>query len=223
MPSKRQIRIAKAHCEQIGSYFRDGYEEPAPAASLVDRMQTLGFTFEQALSLIGIFVMAGTLTVSAALPRIVALLVDSGSFKQLAMDSGLMPQAIDEGLRYVTPLPGTVRIVQRDADVRGHKLSAGSRLVILTCNLARDAKLFPDPDRFDIARKHNPLARRPWYGAGPHRCAGLHLAQRQLHAILSAITGAVSDIRIVKRRASVGALLPAYSQLVGQSANRRPR
>ena len=130
-----------------------------------------------------------------------------------------MSQTVDEGLRYVTPLPGTVRIVRRDADVQGHKLAAGSRLVILTCNLSRDAKLFPDPDRFDIARSHDPRARRPWYGAGPHRCPGLNLAQRQLQAVLSAIVGAVSDLRIVKRRASFGALLPAYERLIVQAAD----
>lgn len=217
-PSKRQTRIAQADCEQIGSYFRYGFEQPAPASSLVDRIQTLGFTFEQAISLLVIFVMAGTLTVSAALPRLVALLVDTGSFKRLAEDPACISQAIDEGLRFVTPLPGTIRIVRRDATVQGHKLSAGSRLVILTCNLARDAKLFPDPDRFDIARVHDRRARRLWYGAGPHRCAGLHLAQRELHEALRAMTGAARDIRIVKRRAALGALLPAYAQLVVRAA-----
>lgn len=218
--SKRQIRRAQANSEQIAAYFRDSYEQPAPGSSLIDRMHTLEFTFEQATSLLVMMVMAGTLTISAALPRIVALLVDNGSFNQLANNPAGIPQAIDEGLRFVAPLPGTVRIVRSDAVVQGHKLTAGSRLLILTCNLARDSKLFPDPNRFDIARKHDPRARRSWYGAGPHRCPGLNLAQRQLHAILSAMTGTVSDIRIVKRRASVGALLPAYAQLTVQAADR---
>ncbi len=219
-PSKRQIRIAQADREQIAAYFRDGYEQPAPAMSLSGRMQTLGFTFEQAISLLVMFVMAGTLTTGAALPRIVALLADSGSFGQLAANPALIPQATDEGLRYVTPLPGTVRVVKHDTEVQGHKLAADSRLVILTCNLARDAKLFTDPDRFDITRSHNPRAKRSWYGAGPHRCAGLNLAQRQLHAALSAMISAVPNVRIVKRRVAFGALLPAYAHLVVQAVDR---
>lgn len=222
-PSKRQTRIAKADCEQIGSYFRDGYEQPAPVSSLVDRLQASGYTFQQAVGLLVFFAMAGPLTVSAALPRIIALLVDNGLFNQLAEDPAGIPQAIDEGLRFVTPLPGTVRIVRRDAVVHGHSLAAGSRLLILTCNLARDAKLFPDPDRFDITRIHDPRVRRLWYGAGPHRCPGLILAQRELHEVLGAMTGATGDICIVKRRASLRALLPAYAQLVVRAANRRSR
>ena len=218
-PSKRQIRAARADRERIGSYFQEGYRQSAPAASLVDRLHALGHSFEEAIGLLVFFVMAGTLTVSAALPRIVALLVDSGVFRQLTEDPAGIPRAIDEGLRLVTPLPATIRVVRRDAMVQGHRLSAGSRLLILTCNLARDVKLFPDPDRFDISRVHDPRARRPWYGAGPHRCIGLNLAQRDLQAILEAMTGATEELRIAKRRASIGALLPAYSQLVVQAAS----
>ncbi len=219
-PSDRQARIALADCEQLASYFREGFERPAPPSSLVDRLHTLGFTFEQAVGLLLIFVIAGTLTISAALPRIVALLVDNGLFARLAQDPAGIPSAIDEGLRFITPLPGTVRIVRRDVVVRGHRLAAGSRLVILTCNLARDAKLFPDPDRFDIARIHDPRARRLWYGAGPHYCAGFNLAQLELKAVLGATAGLGPDLRIVKRRAAVGALLPAYDQLVVQTVER---
>ena len=161
------------------------------------------------------------MTISAALPRIVALLVDSGQFIHLKKNPECIPQAIDEGLRFVTPLPGTVRIVQRDSVVRGHRLSAGSRLILLTCNMARDPKLYPNPDRFDISRSHNPHAGRLWYGAGPHRCAGFNLAQRELKAVLGTMVGVAGDLRIVQRRAAVGNLLPAYARLVVQASNRR--
>ncbi|MCZ6708795.1 MAG: cytochrome P450 [Gammaproteobacteria bacterium] len=216
-PSKRQVRIALADRERLAAYFRAGYERSALPSSLVDRLQTLGFTFDQAAGLLLFYVIAGTLTISAALPRIVALLVDSGAFAQLRKDPTGIPQAIDEGLRFITPLPATVRIVQRDTVVQGHRLTAHTRLVILTHNLARDEKLFPDPDRFDITRVHNPQAARLWYGAGPHRCAGFNLAQRELKAALHALVGVGRDFRIVKRRASIGALIPAYARLVIQT------
>ena len=216
-PSRRQARIALADRERLAAYFREGYERSALPSSLADRLQTLGFTFDEAVGLLLIYIIGGTLTISAALPRIIALLVDSGAFAQLRKDPTGIPRAIDEGLRFITPLPGTVRIVQRDTIVQGHRLTAGTRLVILTHNLARDEKLFPDPDRFDITRMHNPRAARLWYGAGPHRCAGFNLAQRELKAALSAMVGVGREFRVVKRRASIGALIPAYARLVIQA------
>jgi cytochrome P450 len=217
--SQRKARLALADCGRLAAYFREGYQHPAPHFSLANRMQELGMTFEQAVGLMLIYVIGGTLTISAALPRIVALLVDKGQFSLLAQDPAAIPRAIDEGLRFVTPLPGTVRIARRDTEVKGHSLSAGSRLVILTCNLSRDTKIYPDPDRFDITRVPHPRAGQPWYGAGPHRCAGIHLAQSELKAILGALAGIGGNFQIVKRRAAVGALLPAYARLVIRSAD----
>ena len=117
-------------------------------------------------------------------------------------------------------VPATVRIARDDAVVLGHKLDAGSRLVLLTCNMARDKSLFPDPDRLDITRIHDTQARRLWYGAGPHYCAGFHLAQCELAAVLQILVEFGNDLRIIKRRAAFGRLLPSYASLLVQSANR---
>jgi len=219
-PSTCRIRYARADAERLAAYFRDGYRRPAPSPSLVDSLQTLGLTWEQALGVVLIFVIGGTLTITAALPRIVALLVDSGLFTRLIEDPTGIARAIDEGLRYTAPLPGTVRIVRRAAIVGGYRLAAGSRIVILTRNLARDPQLFPDPDRFDIGRVQNPRARHLWFGAGPHFCPGFSLAERELEAVLEAIVTEKRDLRIVKRRVAIGALLPSYSQLVVRFSDR---
>jgi cytochrome P450 len=124
-------------------------------------------------------------------------------------------------LRYTAPLPGTVRIASRDVEVDGMHFEQGARVVILTCNLARDRKVYPDPDRFDITRDCHPKFGRLWYGAGPHRCAGINLAQRELHAFLEALTGLGREIHVVERRAEKFALLPAYSRLVIQASGSR--
>jgi cytochrome P450 len=219
-PSARRVRSARADSEQLATYFRDGYRRPAPSSSLVDSLLTIGLTWEQALGVVLIFVIGGTLTITAALPRIVALLVDSGLFNRLIDNPTGIARTIDEGLRYTAPLPGTVRIVRRAANVGGYKLTAGSRIVILTRNLARDPRLFPDPDRFDIARVHDPRARHLWFGAGPHFCSGFALAERELATVLEALVAQKRNLQIVKRRVAVGALLPCYSQLVVRFADR---
>jgi cytochrome P450 len=183
-------------------------------------LQTLGFGFEESAGILVIFVIGGTLTVSSALPRIVALLADTGSFALLGQDSAAIGHAIDEGLRFVTPLAGTVRIVRRDTSLGSYRLTAGCRLVILTCNMARDAKLFPEPNRFNVSRTQGARAERLWYGTGPHQCAGFHLAQAQLSAALGALSGNGANLRIVKRRAAFDSLLPAYRQLLVRAEER---
>jgi cytochrome P450 len=122
-------------------------------------------------------------------------------------------RAIAEGLRYVAPVPATVRIAARDSSVKGYEVAAGERLVILTCNLARDAGFFPDPDRFDASRVHDPRARNLWYGAGPHFCLGFAVAQRELHLTLDALLAEPGELRIVRRRVGVRRLLAGYSSL----------
>lgn len=212
--SVRQIHQARADADQILEYFSDAFAHQAPPGSLLERLQNLVFTLEQARGIILIYVLAATLTVSAALPRISALLIDNDLLESLAGDCEGQARALEEGLRFTAPLPGTMRIARHDLKLAGRSFSAGTRMIILTRNLARDAKLFPNPHRFDITRVHDPRSKRLWYGAGPHYCAGVNLAQLQLKAVLAALADSGSPLCIVKRRPTFGALLPAYSQLL---------
>jgi len=218
-PSAAQVRDALADRERLSVYFRVAYNTPAQPDSLVGRLQRLGLSFDAAAGILLIFVIGGTLTTSAALPRIVALLIDNGLVDRIANESARIPQVVDEGLRFITPLPGTVRIAERDAVVAGRNISAGSRIVILTCNMARDPLLYSHPDQFDIERKHDSRVGRLWFGAGPHRCAGFHLAQRELIAALTALAGTRRNFRVVRRSTTRGALLPAYSELLIQATD----
>ena len=148
-----------------------------------------------------------------SLPRIVALLVDSGQLAGLRGRPEAISRALAEGLRYVAPVPATVRIAARDTSVLGHDIGAGVRLVILTCNLTRDATLFPHPDQFDASRVHDPRARNLWYGAGPHFCLGFAVAQREMFLALEALVAEPGELRIVRRRVGMRRLLAGYSTL----------
>lgn len=217
-PAQRELRKADKDRATLAQFFRTAYQSPAPPNSLIATLQALGLEFESALGLISIYAIGGTLTLSASLPRITALLADSGAYPELVNDGNLIAQAIDEGLRFTTPLPGTVRIARRDSTVNGHVVARNTRLVILTCNMARDPQFFSDADRFDITRTYNPRAGRLWYGAGVHRCVGFSLAQRALKEALRLLTARVPSLRVVERRYTFGSLLPAYKSLIVQSA-----
>jgi cytochrome P450 len=97
--------------------------------------------------------------------------------------------------------------------VHGHRFAAGSRAFVFTYNLAKDARLFPSPQRFDITRPSDPRVRHLWYGAGPHFCLGYALAQRELCAVLEALLRPQGRLRVVRRRYARKVLLPGYSRL----------
>ncbi len=213
-PSPQRLAGARAQCDRLVSYARSGYDSPdAPRTSFVRRLRDLGLSFEEAKGVLSVVFLAGTLTTASALPRIVALLADSGQLARLARNPEGIPAAIAEGLRFTTPVPATMRIAQREMELHGHRIDAGMRVVILTCNLARDARLFPDPDRFDSARSSDPRARHLWFGAGPHFCLGFVVAQQQLRQVLETLVAPRRTLRVVRRKVAHGVIVPAYSRL----------
>lgn len=215
-PSARRARAMHADCDRLAAMARAGWDAPdAEARSVARRLRDLGLTFEEARGVLSILLLAGAITTAAALPRLVALLVDGGQWEAARERSpdGLGP-VLAEGLRFAAPVPATVRIAARDLTLDGRRVRQGTRVVVLACNAARDPALFPDPDRFDVTRTHDPRARHLWFGAGPHFCLGFALAQRQLRRTLEALLSVPGTPRIVRRRTARGALIPAYASLV---------
>lgn len=185
-----------------------------PPDALVARLRRAQCTEEETRGVLSIFFVAGALTLGVALPRLVGLLADSGRLHAAAADERALARAVEEGMRFTSPVPATLRFAARDAEVAGHRFAVGERILILTANLARDPALFPDPDRFDADRAPNPKARYLWYGAGPHFCIGFPLAQRVLHHAVAQVAAVPPTVRVVRRRAARGVLLPAWESLV---------
>jgi cytochrome P450 len=213
-PSAAWLRRARIDSADLADRVRTGFERPdAPPTSCVRRLRDAGFSFDEARGVLSVLFIAGTLTTAAALPRLVALLVDGGHLPALRLRPESVADAIAEGLRFTTPVPATVRIAQGDAVVGGRRVRAGERLLILTCNTARDPTLFPKPDRFDPTRPYDPCARFLWYGAGPHFCLGFPVAQSQLQLVVRALLATPGTLRVVRRRAAHGVVVPRYARL----------
>ena len=94
--------------------------------------------------------------------------------EQLAKDPSLIPQAIEELLRYESPSPVQARYVTRDVEHYGTTVPEGAVMVLLTAAGNRDERHFPDPDRFDI---HREIDHHLAFGYGIHFCLGSHLAR----------------------------------------------
>jgi cytochrome P450 len=89
-------------------------------------------------------------------------------------DPGLVPQAIEELLRFEAPSPVQARSVTREVEHHGERVPEGAVLLLLTAAANRDERHFDDPDRFDIHRK---IDHHLTFGYGIHFCLGSHLAR----------------------------------------------
>jgi cytochrome P450 len=105
---------------------------------------------------------------------VVALLRNPGERKRLEDEPGMIESAVEEFLRYDSPVQTTDRIAREDLEIDGHRVRAGEFVVLLLGAANRDPERFPDPDRLDLARPDN---RHVAFGAGPHFCLGAHLAR----------------------------------------------
>src|SRR3954454_27350 len=106
---------------------------------------------------------------------LVKLLAESpGQRALLHADPSLVPAAVEEALRLITPLQLTARTTSRQGTLHGVTIPAGGRVVLVTGAVNRDERQFPDPDTFDITR---PRGRHLGFGEGVHGCLGAPLAR----------------------------------------------
>jgi cytochrome P450 len=97
-----------------------------------------------------------------------------GQRRELAEDRSLVPNAVEELLRFEPPTPHVARHVTRDVGFHGGKVPAGSAMMCLSGSANRDEARYPDPDRFDI---HREAGLHLTFGRGIHHCLGAALAR----------------------------------------------
>lgn len=207
-----QARSKGLH-DRLTAYVADAYEHSAARSdSVVARLKAAGLSLEQVRGVAGSLILTGTETTTTAVPRLVAILCDTGQFAALRSRRELLGAAIDEGLRCTVPSPVTVRSVARDCEVRGHSFRAGERVVIFTYNVLKDGAHFPHPRHFSPDRAYDPKLRRLWFGAGSRFCLGYGIAMREMRAVLGVLLSA-GDLEVRRRSRARGVLIPAYSRL----------
>ena len=105
----------------------------------------------------------------------------------------LMPKAVDEMLRYVTPVMNFRRQSTRETELRGQKIGADEKVVFFHTSANRDEAVFEDPDVFDITRSPNP--HMAFGGGGPHFCLGANLAKMEIRVMFEHLLDRVPDLR----------------------------
>ena len=141
-----------------------------------------------------LFFLAGLDTVTASLDCMLSFLArHPGHRQQLVEDPALIPHAVEEMLRWETPVQGVVRVTTQDTEIGGCPLPEGRVVTAMLGSANTDERAWPEVDTVDFGRAEN---RHIAFGGGAHRCLGSHLARMELRVALEEWHGAVPDYRI---------------------------
>jgi cytochrome P450 len=130
---------------------------------------------EEILGYVGLLAAAGNETTTRLIGWTGKVLAENPDQRaKVVANRSLVPNAIEELLRYEAPSPVQARYIQDDVEHYGQKVEAGNVMVLLTAAGNRDERHFPDPDRFDIERE---IDHHLSFGYGIHFCLGAALAR----------------------------------------------
>jgi cytochrome P450 len=107
---------------------------------------------------------------------------------------GVAPTAIEEIVRWASPVIFMRRTATEDTEIRGQKIAAGDKLLLFYNSGNRDEEIFEEPFRFDVRRTPN---EHVGFGGGPHFCLGAELARREIRVMFREIFRRLPDLEIV--------------------------
>jgi cytochrome P450 len=150
-------------------------------------------TAEEFENMFWLFAVAGNETLRNGLPgACIALLSHQQAQDALRAGGTVPPGAVEEMLRWWTPVMTFRRTATADTVLAGQAIRAGDKVVVSFAAANRDETVFAEPDVFDVHRQPNPhLA----FGHGPHFCLGAHLARVQMRALFEEVLGRTATLR----------------------------
>ena len=143
-------------------------------------------------NLFWLFSVAGNETLRNALPGgLFALMSNVDEYRKLRADRSLLPGAVEEMLRWWSPVMRFRRTAAVDTEIGGVRMKAGDKVVVWFSSANRDERAFAEPDRFDVTRTANDHL---GFGHGPHYCIGAHLAKVQMRALFTALFDILGEV-----------------------------
>ena len=135
-------------------------------------------------------------TTQASANGLKALLERRDQWELLCREPDLIPNAVEEVLRFDPSIFTWRRIATRDCEIGGKRISKGSRILLLLGSGGHDEEVFPDGERFDVRRQN---AKRHFaFGHGAHFCMGAPLARLEMRIILEELTRRLPDMELVE-------------------------
>lgn len=148
----------------------------------------------ETLSYFALLIIAGNETTRNAITGgLYALINHPEQWQQLKRDPALIPAAIEEILRWTSPVIQFTRIAMRDTTLRNQKIQEGEVLALFYPSANRDEEVFADPFKFDIRRTPNPQIA---FGIGEHYCLGANLARLELQIMFRQLVERLESVEM---------------------------
>jgi cytochrome P450 len=193
---ERAAKASQALFEYFCAIIADRREHPSDdVISVLVRAELEGvrLTDEEICSFLRLLLPAGAETTYRSSSNLLhGLLTNPEQLDALRADRALMPQAIEEGLRWEAPLIGILRTAARDSEVEGVLVPAGSIVAVNIGSANHDEKVWERPEEFDIFRPPRQHLAFAW---GPHMCLGLHLARMETRVVLTQVLDRLPGLR----------------------------
>jgi hypothetical protein len=189
---ERDLGDAQDAFEELGEYFRHIFEQRRrePRSDLMSALVAAEESGErldstELLANCSLLLGAGHETTSNLIGNAcVALLRNPGERKRLQDDPSLMRSAVEEFLRFDSPVQATDRVASEDCEIDGARVRKGQFVVLLLGSANRDPEQFEAPDRLDVGRREN---RHLAFGHGAHFCLGAPLARLEARVALETL------------------------------------
>ena len=166
----------------LANYRNEAGELPTPDEVAVHINAILGAGFETSAQMMSFGMMS--------------ILRNRDQWELLKSDRALLPNAVEECVRYRSVIKRNFRVALEDVEVGGVTIPEGSLIAILMQSTNRDPSAFPDPDRFDITRKQDNLT----FGRGMHFCLGAPLSKLEMKVTLEAFLDLAPDAKVIEEK-----------------------
>ncbi|RAS63954.1 cytochrome P450 [Lentzea atacamensis] len=178
-----------AYAHALGEYKR-----AHPSDDVLSNLMREDISLEEFENLFWLFSVAGNETLRNGIPGgMIALLEHPDQYDRLRADRSLLGSAVEEMLRWWTPVMHFRRTAVQDTELSGQTIKAGDKVVVWFSSANRDERAFTEPDEFDVGRRE---ADHLSFGHGPHFCLGAQLARTQMRAIFDAVLDLPGRLRL---------------------------
>lgn len=221
LPGESVPEAARRNMYDFRAYLEELIQEcranGAERGGMIDRMvhtKVRGeyLTDQQLIGYLFVLIAAGNDTTrNATAGGIAALLEHPDQCRKLCGDPDLIPLAVEEILRWTSPVINFLRTATEEFDLAGTKIKPGDTVGVFYPSANRDERVFEDPYKFDITRDPNPHIT---FGFGAHFCLGTNLARNELSASLRAMLPLLPRLEIAGPGSLIGhAHVTGYSKL----------
>jgi cytochrome P450 len=187
---------------ELGTYFQEQVDQrrSKPTQDVIGDLVAAEIdgeklTDEAIISFLRLLLPAGLETTYRSSSNLLQLLLTHpDQLEALQQDRDLIPAAIEEGIRYETPLVLVARNTTRDVEMHGLTIPEGAQVNVCMGSANRDEKRWDDPDVFDI---HRPRRAHISFAGGIHSCLGMHLARVETRAMLNSLFDRVTNLQLL--------------------------